>query len=152
MCDNKVFWKNVKHLFSGDKVANDNLTLADKENVKHLFSDDKVANDNLTLADKENVKHLFSDNKVANDNITLADKENVNHLFSDNKVANDNITLADKGHIISEDGKIAECFNDFSVNTVKEICMDFDNRYMKPDHIEDPVINIIEIIKITLLF
>ena len=69
---------------------------------------------------------------------------NVKPLFSDKKVYNDNTTLADKGHIISEDGKIAGCFIDFFVNAVKEICIDFDNRYMKSDHIGDPVINVIE--------
>ena len=32
---------------------------------------------------------------------------------------------------LAEDGKIAECFNDFFAYAVEEICINLDNRYMK---------------------
>ena len=73
--------------------------------------------------------------------------KNVKPLFSDKRNTCENIRLVENNRIISEDGKIAQCFGEYFDNAIKSICMSFDTLSF-PSYSSNPVIiNIIEIYK-----
>ena len=69
----------------------------------------------------------------------------VKPFFSDKKLSNESITLIENNNIISSDSDIAETFNDFFANAVKNLNINVDSALItNSDHIEDPIIRAIE--------
>ena len=68
-------------------------------------------------------------------------------LFSDKQIMCENIRLVENNRIISEDGKVAQCFGEYFDNAIKSICMNFATLSF-PSYSSNPVIiNNIEIYK-----
>ena len=66
--------------------------------------------------------------------------ENCKTLFSDKKPSNEGITLFDNNDIISDDSKIAETFNIFFTNAVKNLNISIAPALpSNADHVEDAI-------------
>ena len=71
--------------------------------------------------------------------------ENCQALFSYKRPSNESITQVDNNDIISDDSKIAEAFNDFFTNAVKNLNIIIDRALISnTDHIEDLIGKAIE--------
>ena len=69
----------------------------------------------------------------------------VKPFFSEKKISNNHITLFDNNEIISDDDVIAETFNDFFANAVKNLNIHIDPEFLsKTDGIEDPIVKAVE--------
>ena len=69
----------------------------------------------------------------------------VKPFFSDKKTSSEDITLFDNNDIISDDFKIAETFNIFFTNAVRNLNISIDPVLTSnADHVEDPINKAIE--------
>ena len=69
----------------------------------------------------------------------------VKPFFSDKKTSNEGMGLFDNNDIISDDSKIAETFNIFFTNAVKNLNISIDPALTSnTDHVEDPINKAIE--------
>ena len=58
--DNKIFWKNVKPMYSEKKTSNTNINLLENH---HVISEKKTSNTNINLVENHHV--ISDDNKIA---------------------------------------------------------------------------------------
>ena len=94
-------------------------------------------NESLTLVDNNDI--IYDDS--SNESITLVDDNDI--IYDDS--SNESITLVDNNDIIFNDSKIAETFNDFFTNAVKNLNIIIDPALTSnTDLIEDPIEKAIE--------